>query len=631
MYRWYKRTENDGYLGNMKQLFLLLVFFGSIAGYAQFKPFKFAHISDTHIGSPNGSAEEDLRRTIKDLNSQPDIAFAIITGDITELGTDEQLKLAKQILDSLRLPYYIIPGNHDAGWSESGGVSFMRTFGYDKFTFDYNGVRFIGCASGPYVRMSDGHIPRDAVVWMDKVLKETSKDQPLIFCNHYPLTKDLDNWYEAIDRLKQHNTILAICGHGHQNKAYNFEGIPAVMGRSNLRAKAAIGGYNIVDVHTDSIVYTERQPGETTLPAWTAVKVERHQYVASKASERPDYSINTQYGQVKTAWTFASDANVISTPAVTNGLVIFGNQNGEVIALSQQNGKKKWSFATQGSVFSSPAVQGDKVVLGSGDGYVYCLQAGTGKLQWKTKTDAAVLGCPVIVKDTVFIGGSDHHFNALDIRTGAFLWRYAGLTGPVVSTPLVYENKIIFGAWDRNLYALDRGNGNLLWKWSNGSPVINFSPASCIPVVHDGVVYVVAPDRYITAIDAATGASLWRNNEATVRESIGISGDGKWIYGKTMQDTIVAYAASREPQHPAWKLHAGFGYEHVPSMLIEKDGQVFFGTRSGVVYAIDPVLQKVIWAHKIDNSMVNTVRVLDKNNLVVATMDGKVVLLKVSQ
>jgi len=32
--------------------------------------------------------------------------------------------------------------------------------------------------------------------------------------------------------------------------------------------------------------------------------------------------------------------------------------------------------------------------------------------------------------------------------------------------------------------------------------------------------------------------------------------------------------------------------------------------------------------HKIDNSMVNTVRVLDKNQLVVSTMDGKLVLLK---
>lgn len=74
--------------------------------------------------------------------------LVVLTGDITELGTNEELKLAKKILDSLNIPWYIIPGNHDTGWSESGGVMFTTVFGYDKFSFEYNGIRFLGCASG---------------------------------------------------------------------------------------------------------------------------------------------------------------------------------------------------------------------------------------------------------------------------------------------------------------------------------------------------------------------------------------------------------------------------------------------------------------------------------------------------
>ncbi len=65
-----------------------------------------------------------------------------------------------------------------------------------------------------------------------------------------------------------------------------------------------------------------------------------------------------------------------------------------------------------------------------------------------------------------------------------------------------------------------------MWKWNNGSTVLNYSPAACIPVVKDGVVYIAAPDRSLTAIDIETGKALWRTNEATVRESIGISEDG---------------------------------------------------------------------------------------------------------
>jgi outer membrane protein assembly factor BamB/predicted phosphodiesterase len=612
----------------MKRIFFIsLLLLGSIIGYAQIKSFRFIHISDTHIGSPNGAAEEDLRRTVRDINQLNDIAFVIITGDITELGTDAQLAVAKRILDSLHVKYYIIPGNHDTGWSESGGDHYTSTFGYDKFQFDHNGIRFIGCASGPYVRMSDGHIPRNAIVWLDSLLAKTPKQQPIIFCNHYPIDNSLDNWYEITDRLKRRNTLMIICGHGHTNKAFSFEGIPGVMGRSNLRAKAPLGGYNLVDVYNDSIIYTERRPGGEPLASWT--KVTPHAIDTSTQFERPSYAVNAQYPSVKAKWVFCSDANVISTPAVSNNLVVVGNQNGVVMALSLKDGKKKWTYKTHGAVFSSPAVRAGKVVLGSGDGHVYCLNILTGQLNWKVKTGASVLGSPVIAGDTVFIGGSDHNFMALSMKNGNVFWKFDGLQGPVVSTPLVYGNMVIVGAWDKHLYAVNRSNGQLVWKWNPGFSVINFSPAACIPVAHDSVVYVVCPNRTLYAIDAVTGATLWQNSETRVRESIGMSVDGKFVYGKTMQDTVVAYTTSRTAQRPAWVMHAGFGYEHVPSMLIEKNGQVFFGTRNGVVYAIDPATQKIAWTCKIDNSMVNTVRVLDKKHLIASTMDGKVALLEV--
>lgn len=611
-----------------KSLLLLLFLIGLHIANGQSSAFRFAFISDTHIGSPNGSAEEDLRRTVRDINERNDIAFVVLTGDITELGTDEEIKLAKQILDSLDVPWYIIPGNHDTGWSESGGVMFTTIFGYDKFSFEYKGIRFLGCASGPYVRMGDGHVPRDAVNWLDEELKKLKPGQPVIFLNHYPVDNGLDNWYEITGRLRKYNTWAVICGHGHANKAMNFEDIPGVMGRSNLRAKAAEGGYNLVDVRTDSILFTERKPVSGSEKYWTGVKIEKRNYQADKKFPRPEYTINEKYPDVIKVWEYSSGANIISTPAVADGKVFVGNQNGVMAAFSLKNGKQLWKFETGGSIFSSPVVIKGIVIFGSGDGYVYALDANSGKMKWKLKTNAAVLGSPVAQDDAVYIGSSDHSFRKIKIDNGSLIWEYKGLEGPVVSTPLLYEDKVIFGAWDRHLYAINKVSGELSWKWNNGSFIRNYSPAACIPVAFDGVVYIVAPDRYISAIDAITGKTLWRNNDATVRESIGIAENGKWVYGKTMQDTIVAYPTSYEKQSAAWKMHCGFGYEHVPSMLIEKEGLVFFGTKNGVVYCIDPEKQNILWAHKIDNSMVNTVNVIGKNNLVVSTMDGKLVLLK---
>ncbi|MFN2438246.1 MAG: PQQ-binding-like beta-propeller repeat protein, partial [Chitinophagaceae bacterium] len=315
---------------------------------------------------------------------------------------------------------------------------------------------------------------------------------------------------------------------------------------------------------------------------------------------------------------------------IFNDLVVVGNQNGLVEALTLKDGKRKWRFQTRGPIFSSPSFAAGKIVFGSADGIVYCLND-KGKIQWKLKTDASVLGSPVIQNETVYIGGSDSCFQAVELASGKPIWRYCGLTGPVTSKPVIYNENIIFGAWDRNLYALNKSNGKLLWKWSNGSSVINYSPAACIPVVYDDVVYIVAPDRYLSAIDIKTGQTLWRTNQSTVRESIGISEDGKMIYGKTMQDTIAAFYTDKEKANAAWKFHAGFGYEHTPSALIEKNRNLFFGTKNGVVYALSLLPNpKINWAHKIDNSMVNTVNVIDDRSIVASTMDGKVILIKVA-
>src|SRR5688572_12646443 len=134
----------------MKTSFLILFLFVFINVSAQ--SFTFAFLSDTHIGS--NMAEEDLRRTVRNINADSSIAFVVITGDITEFGSDDEIKLAKQILDSLNKPWYIIPGNHDSNWSESGSNSFKKIFGAETFSFIHNGYLFLGTSSGPNMRMS---------------------------------------------------------------------------------------------------------------------------------------------------------------------------------------------------------------------------------------------------------------------------------------------------------------------------------------------------------------------------------------------------------------------------------------------------------------------------------------------
>ncbi|HMT66000.1 MAG TPA: metallophosphoesterase, partial [Bacteroidales bacterium] len=103
-------------------LFSLCLFLSTLFLSGQAGSFSFALITDTHIGS--GSADEDLRRTVEDINDIDSVVFVIVAGDVTEFGSDAELLLAKKILDRLEKPWYIIPGSHDTKWSESGANSF---------------------------------------------------------------------------------------------------------------------------------------------------------------------------------------------------------------------------------------------------------------------------------------------------------------------------------------------------------------------------------------------------------------------------------------------------------------------------------------------------------------------------
>src|SRR5688500_11057772 len=286
-----------------KNILLVIVIFAGYFASAQ-DPFKFAFISDTHIG--NQTAEEDLRRTVHSINNNPSKSFVVLTGDITEFGSDDELTLAKRLLDSLNKPWHIIPGNHDANWSESGSNSFKKIFGAETFSFVFNNYLFLGTASGPNMRMSPGQIPREHIVWLDSVLfNQKNKNLPVIYLNHYPMDSSLNNWYEVIDRLKKRDVRLILCGHGHANRKLNFEGIPAVMGRSNLRARDSVGGYNIVTIKNNLATYEVTNPLTGEQKKWAEVILVKQDFKKDTAKYyRPSYAVNDKYPMVKKLWMY---------------------------------------------------------------------------------------------------------------------------------------------------------------------------------------------------------------------------------------------------------------------------------------------------------------------------------------
>lgn len=619
---------------SLRNLFLTVLFLIGGYGLSQSQPFRFALVTDTHVGGSTGL--EDLERTVLDLNQSENIDFAIFSGDITEFGSDDELAAAHAVLSGLRLPWHVIPGNHDSNWSESGGNSFLTVFGGDTFAFEHKGVLFMGTASGPNMRMAPGQIPRENLVWMDEVLsRHTAERKPIVFVNHYPLDESLNNWFEAIDRLKGHNIQLALCGHGHQNRLFDFEGIPGVMCRSNLRAADSVGAYQIITYDGVNAAFHLRYPGvRTEENPWLEVPLIDHHFPqAAEAYVRPDYSVNEQdAGKRQVLWQYQDDSDLGVGFAVADDLVITANTAGYVYALDNRTGEVVWTFPTKGKVYSTPSVWQNFVIFGSSDHHIYCLNAENGLLQWEYTTGKAVLASAITQGGVGYIGSSDGVFRAFDLESGRLIWSFEGIKDYVSGKPLIYGNRIYFGSWGNDFYALDMATGRKEWEWSNGSANRMLSPAACYPVGSNGRIFIVAPDRYMTALDAQTGQVVWRENKEKdlgirVRESMGLSEDGKLVYVKTMDGELLGISTTADHMEVVWKSKLQLPYELTPSAITVADGLVFVPSHSGLVSAVNAADGEVVWQYKISNAMVNPMTILSGRRLAAGSMDGEIALI----
>lgn len=601
---------------------------------AQQAVFRFAQLTDIHLSPNNPNPTEDLLRSIAQINATDSIDFVLVTGDIAEEGDRTTMEKVKSCLDLLKVKYYVVLGNHETKWSDSGCTAFGEIFGGERFEFEHKGFLFLGFNSGPLMRMAYGHVVPQDIRWMTETMERynagnSRPDKPVILVTHYPMTEgDVDNWYEVTDAVRPYNIRLFIGGHYHRDRDLRYDGIPGILMRSNLRDKDEKPGYGIYEITEDSIlVYTQRI-GEPKRQ-WAAFSLTDSYYDRNgKAEKYPDFSVNKEYAQVQEQWIVQTGAGIYCSPAVEKDKVFVGDDLGRLTAYALKNGKKLWSFQSGKRIVGTPAVSEGIVVFGSADCKIYGLDAQNGNLLWTVEAAEPVLGAVTIENGIAYIGASDHTFRAVNIRTGEVKWAFAGVRGYIETRPLVTDNKVIFGAWDNTLYALNKADGKELWKWTGGLTRMHFSPAAVWPVAADGKVFITDPQRAMTAINIETGNTVWRTFQSMVRETIGLSEDKERIYSKTMNDSIVCYSTKGDQPHKLWASNVGFGYEHAPSMQVEKNGVVFGSTKEGLIFALEATTGKVLWKHKTGNSLISTVVPLDNNRVLFTATSGETGMLK---
>ncbi len=236
-------------------------------------------------------------------------------------------------------------------------------------------------------------------------------------------------------------------------------------------------------------------------------------------------------------WTFHTRGEVVSSPAVVDGVIYVGSNDGNLYALDQQTGAKKWAFSTGARVASSPAVNHGLVYFGSYDGNFYAVDTASGELRWKFRNAGerryaathlhgslpvgetmpdpfdVYLSSPAVSNGAVYFGSGDGNIYALDATTGNLKWKFK--TGDVVhASPAIVDGRLYIGSWDSYFYALDSATGKELWRFKTGEDpdIHNQVGIQSSATVADGIVYFGCRDSNLYALDASTGKKLWSFN-----------------------------------------------------------------------------------------------------------------------
>ncbi len=639
-------------------IILICLILPVLSAFAE-RPLRVAFLTDTHWGRKHFT--ESMLRCVEDINAQDSLDFVLVGGDVTNGGSDVQIRGAKEYLDKLDIPYWVVSGNHDSKWSESGCNTFVSSFGYEQFEFEAGGYRFIGCNSGPDMRTTGALIPRSSMNW----LKSLHPDKPVIFINHFPLDYGVLNGYEVRRELLRLDCRFAIAGHIHRYSTRDYDGLPIATCEPVWRSGRT--GYDIL-VFEDGVVRVSERILEsgsfkTSAPWYEKELLHVEDTVRYDSDGLPEnfrymkYTVNDDYPQVKTLWSDTEDANVGSGFAKIGDVCWYATAAGKVVSRSVSDGETIWEHRLPGKVYATPVIKNNILVVPCTDGVIYALNARTGKEKWKYEVGKAVVASPTIYGKTIYVGGSDETFRALRLKDGKLVWSRSGIHGYCDGAPYVDDEQVVFNTWGERVYSLDTRSGELQWEWIRKGSELR-SPGASTPIKSGDRVFIVCGDRRTYCLNACTGEVLFFADGG--RESFAISDDLTTIYVKTMFGEAFAMPAQiplsevngrladdspskkywtpdvpvMEFDKALWHVETGIGYDVSSSPLAVCGDTLLIPTDKGGLYAIDRNTGELLWIHKLGIGLVNPLTSWMESNktyILASTMEGRIQLLEISK
>lgn len=220
-------------------------------------------ITDTHIPPPGEvlygriDSANHLRETVEKINRMRPLPDAVlVTGDLVEKGDRVSYQHFIKLIEPLKMPAWVIPGNHDNPQIMHEAFSDTNCFPgvYPTYQYTIEDLPFRILALNSH---SDGtempEFNQQKLSWLKDQLCHSEKPV-LIAIHHPPMTTGIElldmggsEWFQGIKSiLTEHRQVrLVICGHCHTDLSGRIGQVPVYMAPANSHQLIATRGLKV--------------------------------------------------------------------------------------------------------------------------------------------------------------------------------------------------------------------------------------------------------------------------------------------------------------------------------------------------------------------------------------------------
>ena len=191
------------------------------------------HLSDLHFGTER----QECIRAIQAFCQEQRPEVVVVSGDLTQRAKFKEFLACRQFLDGLKIPYFVVPGNHDIPlyqlWNRvfSPFGLYQLFFGSLENTLVTEHFYLIGMNSIRRRYHTRGHISLEQIQHVDEILQKAPQNKLKIIVSHQPFYTSNENHHLkdcpslgkfAIKAWGQHQLYALLHGHLHLVAVYDL-------------------------------------------------------------------------------------------------------------------------------------------------------------------------------------------------------------------------------------------------------------------------------------------------------------------------------------------------------------------------------------------------------------------------